>query len=80
MQVVKERPGFNLDLWAEVKDESVEDAASLPAPEVLADEIVENLASALEQFQAVAEMLSGNGADAAADAVEALLPDEENRI
>ncbi len=47
---------------------------------MLVEEIVENLASALEQFQAVAEMLSGNGANAAADAVKALLPDEENRI
>ena len=78
---IKERPGFNLDLWADVKDESLEDAASLPAPEVIAEEIVENLTSALEQFQAVADLLSANGsANGAADGVEALLPDEEHRI
>jgi type I restriction enzyme M protein len=78
------RPGFNLDLWADVKDESIEDASSLPAPEVIAEEIVENLTGALAQFQAVAEMLSGNGSNAgegdSADAVEELLPEEENRI
>ncbi len=77
---ITERPGFNLDLWADVKDESLEHAASLPAPEVIAEEIVENLTSAREQFQAVAEMLSGSGAAAEADPVEELLPDEENRI
>jgi type I restriction enzyme M protein len=81
---VKARPGFNLDLWADVKDESLEDAASLPAPEVIAEEIVENLTSALEQFQAVADLLAGNGTNGSSngdvDAVEALLPDEEHRI
>jgi type I restriction enzyme M protein len=79
---IAERPAFNLDLWAEVKDASMEDAASLPAPEIIADEIVENLTAALEQFQAVAEMLSQNGDGKAreTDAVEELLPDEEQRI
>ena len=83
--VVKERSGFNLDLWADVRDESVEDAASRPAPEVIAEEIVENLTSALVQFQAVAEMLSANGANgsnagAGGDAVSELLPGDERRI
>jgi type I restriction enzyme M protein len=82
---IAERAGFNLDIWADVKDESLEDAASLPAPEVIAEEIVENLTGALAQFQAVAEMLSGNGASDASrteatDAVEELLPDNEHRI
>lgn len=32
------RPGFNLDIWADVQDESLEDVADLPAPEVIAEE------------------------------------------
>ena len=84
---LKDCPGFNLDFWADLRDESLEDVSSLPAPEVIAEEIVENLTSALEQFQAVAEMLSGDGANGAktsdgdaVDAVAELLPDEEQRI
>ncbi|HEU4393761.1 MAG TPA: class I SAM-dependent DNA methyltransferase [Solirubrobacterales bacterium] len=69
------RPGFNLDVWAGVKDESLEDAADLPSPEVIAEEIVENLTAALEQFEAVAADLRGEGADA-----EDLLPDSGDRI
>jgi len=78
------RPGLNLDIWADVQDESLENAANLPAPEVIAEEIVESLTAALEQFSAVAAELSGNGNGAEpageADAVKELLPDEENRI
>ena len=48
------RPGFNLDIWADVNDESLEDAATLPAPAVIAEEIVANLTTALEQFAVVA--------------------------
>src|SRR5690606_11639396 len=55
------REGFNLDIWADVKDESLTDAENLPAPEVIAEEIVEHLSSALEQFEAVAAQLRGNG-------------------
>lgn len=73
------RPGFNLDIWADVQDESIEDVANLPAPEVIAEEIVEHLAAALEQFSAVAADLNGN-VESEVDAVEALLPDEEQRI
>jgi type I restriction enzyme M protein len=79
-----ERPGFNLDVWADVQDESLEDAANLPAPEVIAEEIVESLSAALDQFSAVAAELSGTddaaGADGGRDAVSELLPDEEHRI
>lgn len=57
------RPGFNLDIWADVNDESLEDAASLPAPAVIAEEIVANLTTALESFSAVAAELSDNGSD-----------------
>jgi type I restriction enzyme M protein len=78
------RPGFNLDVWADVKDASIEDAADLPAPEVIAEEIVESLTAALEQFEDVAAELrkendASNGSTGDA-AVDELLPDAENRI
>jgi type I restriction enzyme M protein len=77
---ISKRPGFNLDVWASVKDESLTDAASLLPPEEIAIEIVERLASALEKFQLVAEELQANGDDgdeAQPDAIEALLPTDE---
>lgn len=78
------RPGFNLDVWAGVKDESLEDATDLPAPEVLAEEIVENLTAALEQFEAVAADLRGDDGPTESagklSAIEELLPDAEHRI
>ena len=79
-----ERPGFNLGIWASVKDESLSDLSSLPTPEVIAAQIVEGTTAGIEAFAAVAAELSarnGNG-DAATngsgdvDAVEALLSDE----
>ncbi len=75
------RDGFNLDIWAEVKDESLTDADSLPAPEVIAEEIVEHLSSALAQFEAVAAELRGeeNGAaetSSGAEAADELLGDD----
>jgi len=57
------RPGFNLDLWADVNDDSLEDAASLPAPAVIAEEIVANLITALEQFATVVSELNGSETD-----------------
>ena len=36
-------------------NESLEDSSSLPEPDVLATEIVEDLQAALEQFAAIAE-------------------------
>ena len=77
------RPGLNLDIWADVQDESLEDAANLPAPEVIAEEIVESLTAALEQFSVVAaELGAGDGAGAgnSGDVLEELVPDEEHRI
>lgn len=62
------RDGFNLDVWADVKDESLTDAENLPPPEVIAEEIVEHLSSALAQFEAVANELRGD--DASADEVK----------
>jgi hypothetical protein len=40
-------------LW--LKDESLEDSANLPAPDVIAAEIVEDLEAALSQFAAIAQ-------------------------
>ena len=75
-----ERDGFNLDVWADVKDESLSDAESLPSPEVIAEEIVEHLSAALAQFEAVASELRGDdGADSELSdegAVRDLLPEE----
>lgn len=41
-----------------LKDESLEDSENLPSPDVIADEIVENLESALEQFSGIKESLT----------------------
>jgi type I restriction enzyme M protein len=50
------RDKVNLDLvW--LRDESLEDLDSLPAPEIIAREIVEDLTAALEEFAAVAAAL-----------------------
>jgi len=50
------RDKANLDLiW--LKDDSIEDAADLPAPDVLATEIMEELEAALGEFAAIVEGL-----------------------
>ena len=50
------RDKVNLDVtW--LRDESLEDVDSLPAPEVIAREIVEDLTAALSEFEAVAAAL-----------------------
>ncbi|MEO1610367.1 MAG: N-6 DNA methylase, partial [Pseudomonadota bacterium] len=51
------RDKLNLDIFW-LKDDSLEDVDSLPDPDVIAGEIVENLEAALEQFRCVAEDLS----------------------
>jgi len=50
------RDKVSLDIFW-LKDESLEDSENLPAPEVLAAEIVENLETTLEQFRAIYEEL-----------------------
>jgi len=62
------RDKANLDLFW-LRDESLEGADSLPAPDVLAASIVEDLRAALEQFAAIAEDLGGEALadDPAAD-------------
>ena len=47
-----QRDKLNLDIFW-LKDDSLEDIDSLPEPDVLAAEIVENLEAALEQFRSV---------------------------
>jgi len=50
------RDKVNLDIFW-LKDESLEDSANLPAPEVIAEEITADLEAALEQFATIAEDL-----------------------
>ena len=40
-----------------LKDDSLVDAADLPAPDVIAREIMESLESALNEFEAIGEAL-----------------------
>ena len=47
-----QRDKANLDIFW-LRDESLEDSANIPAPEILAKEISENLESALEQFSTI---------------------------
>jgi hypothetical protein len=44
-----------IQVW--LKDESLEDSANLPPPDVIAQEIVEDLEAALQQFAAIANDL-----------------------
>jgi type I restriction enzyme M protein len=55
------RDRLNLDIFW-LKDESLEDSADLPAPDVIAAEIVENLEAALTQFRSVALALGATDA------------------
>jgi len=50
------RDKVNLDIFW-LKDESLEESANLPAPEVIAQEIADDLETALEQFAEIAEDL-----------------------
>ena len=49
-----------------LRDESLEDSAGLPEPDILAAEIVQDLEAALEQFAAIAEDVE----------MEQILPDD----
>lgn len=51
-----QRDKVSLDIFW-LKDESLEDSENLPAPDLIAAEIVENLESALEQFSSIYESL-----------------------
>ena len=50
------RDKVNLDIFW-LRDESLEDSANLPSPDVLALEIVEDLKAALSQFESIEEEL-----------------------
>ena len=54
---IAERPGFNLDIWADVVDDSIEDPSLLPAPAVIAEEITERLTAALVAAEQLAASL-----------------------
>ena len=54
-----ERENTNLDIFW-LKDDSLEEAADLPAPDVLVAEITENLEAALAQFQNIQAELDRN--------------------
>lgn len=54
------RDKASLDIFW-LRDEALEDSANLPAPEVIAAEIVEDLQAALAQFAAIAEELGEGG-------------------
>ena len=51
-----QRDKVSLDIFW-LKDESLEDSENLPSPDIIASEIVENLESALEQFNGIYEDL-----------------------
>lgn len=57
VQELLKRDKLNLDIFW-LKDKSLDDVESLPPPDVLAAEIVENLQAALDAFQSVAEELA----------------------
>jgi type I restriction enzyme M protein len=59
-------------LW--LQDASLEDSANLPAPEVIAAEIAEDLQAALEQFAAVALSLTGDRRLIGPDSDEVVAP------
>ena len=54
------RDKVNLDIFW-LKDDALEDSATLPAPDVLALEISENLQAALAEFAGIAEELDATG-------------------
>ena len=47
---------MNLDIFW-LKDDALEESANLPAPDVIAQEITDDLEAALEQFATIAEDL-----------------------
>ncbi|MEW6086836.1 MAG: class I SAM-dependent DNA methyltransferase [bacterium] len=57
---ILKRDKVNLDIFW-IKDESLEDVDNLPGPDVLANELVEDLQAALEQLQEIAEDLGEKG-------------------
>ena len=54
-----QRDKANLDIFW-LRDESLEDSENLPPPDVIAEEIMEDLRSALEQLKEIAGDLGGD--------------------
>ncbi len=52
MPIRRDKASLNI-FW--LKDESLEDSENLPEPDVIAQEIMENLEMALEQFSYISE-------------------------
>ena len=52
------RDKVNLDIFW-LRDKSLEESDDLPEPDVLAQEIADDMQTALEQFSAIAEKLKG---------------------
>ena len=55
---IAKRDKLNLDIFW-LKDKSLEDSDDLPEPDILAQEIADDLQTALDQFTAIAEELKG---------------------
>jgi type I restriction enzyme M protein len=55
-EVNRDKASFDI-FW--LRNESLEESDNLPDPDVLAQEIVEDLEAALEQFREIASDLSG---------------------
>ena len=71
---IAERANFNLDIWADVKDQSLTDAATLDPPDVIAAEIIEEVQAGLALFTEItAELAGDDDSDAESDGVAALL-------
>ncbi|MEZ6063683.1 MAG: hypothetical protein R3C19_25320 [Planctomycetaceae bacterium] len=51
----------NLDIFW-LRDETLEESDNLPDPEILAQEIVDDLQTALEQFASIASEVNGSSA------------------
>lgn len=58
------RDKASLDIFW-LKDDSLADSDNLPAPEIIAQEIVDDLEAALEQFRLIASDLGADGPDEA---------------
>ena len=54
------RDKVNLDIFW-LKDDALEESANLPAPEIIAQEITDDLEAALEQFATIAEDMKKQG-------------------
>jgi len=59
---IVQRDKASLDLFW-LRDESLEDSDHLPAPEIIAAEIVEDLEAALAQFAEISASLGGSAPD-----------------